>query len=73
MTMKLLAVDVLESRVTITQLSCNSYTGRLGALTYGTAKRSIAMLTRIAQDPLLVPRTPVHILGMVFQVEKARP
>lgn len=68
-------MDVLEavSGEHTTCLSCKSYTGRTGAMGHGTAKRSIAMLRRIGQDPLLVPRLPVHILGMVFQVEMVRP
>lgn len=31
------------------------------------------MITKIEQVQLLVPRTPVRLLGMVFQVEGARP
>lgn len=31
------------------------------------------MVAKIAQCSLLVPRMPVRLLGMVFQVEKVRP
>ena len=31
------------------------------------------MKTKIARFQLLIPRTPVRLLGMVFQVEGVRP
>lgn len=31
------------------------------------------MIAKIAQIPLLIPRTPIRLLGMVFQVEGVRP
>ena len=31
------------------------------------------MISMFGMYPLLIPRTPVRLLGMVFQVEKARP
>lgn len=51
------------------------HTGRsdeLGAKE-GQRKGVELMIAKIAQCSLLVPRMPVRLLGMVFQVEKVRP